>query len=470
MITNSLQKKLNLNAAIAIVVGSVIGSSIFMKPAVMAQQLPDVKLIILVWMIGGGISYIGAMINAEVGSMFPDTGGQFIYFKKMYGDKFAFLYGWSGLAVINTAAVAAIAFVFAQYITFFITLPHFDESTIQSFYISIPFIGKFYLLENFGVKTIATIIVVLLTFANYISVNAGLRVQNLFTVLKVLLLFGIIIIIFGFGDGDINNLAQSNIASYDYLTILGMVAALSGAFAAFDGWNNIGFVAGEMKEVHKNLPKALFYGLSICMVLYLLTNLAFYYMLPLDVAANSSLIATDAISPIIGNYGTIVIAILVLISTFGAVNGNILACARVTHAMGENKDFFSWTGKVHPKYLSPGNALWLHCLVTCIYIFTGSFDMLADLFVFVTWIFYGFAAYGIFILRIKYPTIDRPYKLKAYPILPILFVTFAFFYSVLTIYNDVSNYMNGSSEIVKSVLGLVIVFSGLVVYRFRNRF
>lgn len=441
-----------------------------MKPAVMAQQLPDVKLIILVWFIGGAISFIGAMINAEVGCMFPETGGQFVYFKKMYGDQFAFLYGWSGLSVINTAAVAAIAFVFAQYFSFFVELPRFNVDIERSFFLSIPFIGKFYVLENIGVKLIALITVVFLTFANYISVSAGLLVQNFFTWLKVLLLIAIVVIIFSSDKGSIENLSQSNISSYNYLTILGMVAALSGAFAAFDGWNNIGFVSGEMHDVQKNLPKSLLIGLSICLVLYLLTNLAFYYMLPLNIAASSTLIATDAITPIIGNKGAAVIAALVMVSTFGAVNGNILACARVTHAMGENKDFFSWTGKVHLKFLSPGNALWLHCIISCLYIFSGSFDMLADLFVFVTWIFYGFAAYGIIILRKKFPDLHRPFKLKLYPLLPVIFVVFAFFYSVLTIYNDVVNYLNGSSEIVKSVLGLVIVFSGLVIYRFRNRF
>jgi APA family basic amino acid/polyamine antiporter len=470
MSTDTLLKKLNLHSSVAIIVGSIIGSSIFMKPAVMAQQLPDVRLIIVIWVIAGTISYIGAMINAEVGCMFPHTGGQYVYFQKMYGEKFAFLYGWSGLSVINTAAVAAIAFVFAQYVGYFAPLPKLNSDIEKEYVLLIPYVGKFYLLENIGIKLVAFFAIIVLTFFNYISVLSGVRVQNFFTWLKVLLLVAIIFIIFCFGRGDTAYLLQSNIKKFDFMTLLGMVAALSGAFAAFDGWNNIGFVAGEIKDVQSTLPKALFIGLGICMMLYLLTNLAFYYMLPLNLASHSELIATDAITPIVGHRGVAIIALLVIVSAFGAVNGNILACARVTHAMGETNNFFSWTGRVHKKYNTPGNSLLLHGIISSLYIFTGSFDMLADLFVFVTWIFYGFAAYGIIILRKKYPNENRPYRVRGAKTLAILFSLFALFYSLLTIYNDVNNYVNEKSEIIKSLLGLIVVFSGLLVYRIKKWF
>ncbi|MBK8701466.1 MAG: amino acid permease [Saprospiraceae bacterium] len=469
MVKTTLQRQMGLPAAIALVVGSVIGSSIFMKPATMAQQLPDAGLIILVWLLAGGISLIGAMINAEIGTMMPETGGQLIYFREMYGKRFAFIYGWAGFSVINTAAVAAIAFVFAQYLEYFIDLPIFSPDVEKSIRLHLPFVGTFYFLENIGVKVMAAGTVIFLTAANHISVKSGEKIQLFFTWLKILLLVFIVLAIFTSGKGNFNYLTESNINPWSFTTLLGMVAAISGAFAAFDGWNNLGFVAGELTNPNKNIPRALVFGLTICLVLYVSTNLAFYYILSPAEAANSTLIATDAITPILGTYGAGFIAFMVMISTFGAINGNTLACARVTFAMGQNKEFFPWTGKVDQKYGTPGNALWIHCLVSVLYIFSGSFDMLADLFVFITWIFYGFGAFGIIILRNKYPDMARPYKLKFYPLLPIVFVLFSAAYAVLTIYNDISAYLNGSAAIVKSVLGLGILFTGILVYEIYHK-
>ncbi|MFM2393830.1 MAG: hypothetical protein RLZZ546_1812, partial [Bacteroidota bacterium] len=410
--------KINLYSAIAIVVGSVIGSSIFIKPAIMAQQLPHVGLLILVWIAAGCISLIGAMINAEIGSMMPETGGQFVYFQKIYGDRLAFIYGWSCLTVINTASVAAIAFVFAQYSSYFIDLPTFGLGE-NKFSIIIPLIGQFYIFDQIGVKALAIATVMLLTYANHNSLKSGGKIQNYFTWLKVGLLVFISLAIFFSGKGNFSNFTQSQFPEINLILIMGIVASLSGAFAAFDGWNNVGFVAGEMDNPQKNLPKALGFGLLICFVLYLCTNLSFYYILPLDHASKSQLIATDAISPVVGNIGTGLIAFMVMVSTFGAINGNILACTRVTFSMGNSGNFFSWTGLHHRKNGTPSNALWLHAAITCLYILSGSFDMLADLFVFVTWLFYAMAAFGIFILRKKMSSVERPFKIFGFPYLPI---------------------------------------------------
>ncbi len=464
-----LSRQINLISAIALVVGSVIGSSIFAKPAVMAQVLPDPLWILAVWLFAGGLSLIGAMINAEIGSMFPATGGQFVYFKEMYGHRFAFVYGWAGLAVINTAAVSAIAFVFAQYFSFFVDLPNFSEEIEKAWHFSLPFIGTFYPLENMGVKLVAVMSVLVLTAFNHYSLNSGNRVQLFFTWLKVLLLIAIVLLIFCTGTGKMENLAPTGRVHFEWATLLPFVAALSGAFAAFDGWNNLGFVAGELKHPEKSIPKALWLGLVICFVLYVSTHLAFFFSLGTDKAMQSSLIATDAVEQVLGSYGAAVIAFMVMISTFGAVNGNTLASARVTFSMGENKDFFPWTGKVHPTHLTPSNALWLHAVISILYIFSGSFDMLADLFVFVTWIFYGFGAYGLIILRKKYPHASRPYAIKAYPLLPLVFVFFSILYAVITIYNDVIAYQKGESPVIKSFLGLSILIYGLILYQWKAK-
>ncbi|MBP9194377.1 MAG: amino acid permease [Saprospiraceae bacterium] len=464
-----LQRQLGLIPAIALVVGSVIGSSIFAKPATMAQLLPDPMWILGIWLLAGGLSLIGAMINAELGSMFPETGGQFIYFKEMYGHRFAFVYGWSGLAVINTAAVAAIAFVFAQYISYFVDLPRFNPSVEKSFYVPLPMIGRLFPLENIGVKMTAIASVLVLTTFNHFSLKSSNQVQLFFTWLKVILLILIIVIIFSSGQGQWSNLMPTGRVTLSAAAILASVGALSGAFAAFDGWNNLGFVAGELKQPEKQIPRALWIGLLICFILYVGTHLAFFFMLGTDKAAASTLIATDAILPILGNAGAALIAIMVLVSTFGAVNGNTLACARLTFSMGENKDFYPWTGTVHPKYHTPSNALWLHAFVSILYILSGSFDMLADLFVFVTWIFYGFGAYGLIILRKKYPNTPRPYSIKAYPFLPLIFVLFSALYAIITIYSDITAYLKGETPVIKSILGLSIIFYGLILYHWKSK-
>lgn len=463
---NTLTRQLGLGAAIAVVAGSVIGSGIFMKPASMAAQTGSPTILLFVWVIAGCISFIGAAINAEIGTMMPVTGGQYMFFKKIYGDFFSFLYGWSAFSVINTASVAAIAFIFAQYAGYFIDLPRFPEATEQSFVLHIPYTGNFYPLQNIGTKMLAILVVLLLTFTSTRSVKESGNIQVFFTALKIAAILFLAGAIFFSGKGNWNNLVHqdSSVNTFSWTTMLGIIGALSGAFMAFDGWNNIGFVSGELKDPKRNVPKALFGGLGICMFLYILANEAYLYMMPVEQMKDSKLVATDAMMPVWGAAGASIIAIMVMISTFGAVNGNVLACARVTFAMGEEKSFFRFTGRTHPKYRTPANALWLHAALGCLYILSGTFDMLADMFVFITWIFYLFAALGIFILRKRMPNAERPFKAWGYPVLPALFILFAAFFVGLTLWNDIDKYRKGETQVIQSLLGLLIAAIGIPLY------
>ncbi|MGZ8538847.1 MAG: APC family permease [Flavisolibacter sp.] len=465
-----LQRKLGLWACMSIVVGSVIGSSIFMKPATMAAQLGSPILLSLVWIVAGIISIFGGMINAEIGSMLPETGGQYSYFRRMYGKFFAYMYGWGSFIVINTAAVAAISFISAQYVTYFIDLPQFSEQTVNSVIFKIPFIGQIFPLQNFGVKLVAIFLVIVFTIINHRSLIAGAGVQVVFTILKVAALIFLIIAIFVSGKGSFENfsLNSTTMNFSSWAVVSGFVAATSGALAAYDGWNNLGFAGGEIKNPQKNIPRGLIWGLVICICLYLFTTQAYLYMMPIDEIKNSPLVATDALSKIMGAWGVTVIALLVIISTTGATNGNILPTARISYAMSKDRLFFNWAARVDPKYHTPYGALWLHCMMACIFILSGSFDMLADLFVFVSWLFYGFAAYGIFILRRKMPDAERPYKLKGYPFIPIIFILFAVFYFFITIYNDIHNYTTGKSQLINSVLGLALLLTGIPFYFYFN--
>ncbi len=465
-ITNTLTRKLNLWATISIVAGSVIGASIFMKPAIMAGQLGSPVLLLAVWIFAGLISMMGASINAEIGAMLPVTGGQYVFFQKMYGDFFAYMYGWACFSVINTASVASIAYIFSQYSEFFFKLPRLPATTEQSWTIALPFIGKLFPLQNLGVKVLTIAMVVLLTFINSCSVKKGGWIQIFFSLLKVGSLLLMIGLIFFSGQGSTENFVQNapGAALKGIGLVSGVVAALSGAFAAYDGWNNVGFVAGEIKNPKKNIPRGLFIGLGICVILYVLTNQAYLYILPVETMAQSSLVATDALYPVFGNKGAGLVALLVMMSAFGATNGNLLTCARVTFAMAKQGAFFKSIGNVHPTHHTPSNALWIHALITSLFVITGSFDMLTDLFVFITWIFYGFGAAGIFILRKKMPTAERPYKSWGYPVLPAIFVAFSAFYFVLTLYTDIDNYVTGKTAFISSVFGLVLTATGIPFY------
>jgi APA family basic amino acid/polyamine antiporter len=422
-------------------------------------------MLLFTWIITGIVSMFGGMITAEVGSMLPETGGQYIYYKHMYGDFIAFLFGWSGFIVINTASIAGIAFLFAQYTEFFMHLPRFDKEIEQSVAFTIPFVGKFYVLEFIGVKALAIFAMFIITWVNVKSVKGGAAIQIVFTIIKLLALAVLVFGIFFSGKGSIKNFYSTyhnvHYSVWDILT--GFVAAASGALGAYDGWNVLGFVSGEIKDPQKNISKGLLIGISICIIAYILTSQAYLYMLPVNEMKNAPLVASDAFGKAFGIAGGGFVAILVMISTFGGLNGNILPCARVTFAMSKEKNFFPLFGKVS-KFNTPANALWLQFIWGTVLVMTGSFDTLFDMFIFTQWIFYGFLGIGIFILRKKMKNVERPYKVWGYPYVPIVFIAFSGFYFVITMYNEVSNYLSGKTQIINSVFGLVLIATGIPVY------
>jgi APA family basic amino acid/polyamine antiporter len=464
MSTTSLAKKIGFWSATAIIIGSMIGSGVFMKPASMAEQLGSPVWLTIVWVIAGLFSLFGALIYAELGAMIPETGGIYVYFRHMFGEFIAFLYGWAAFAVINTAAVAAIAFVCAEYANYFLHLPRFDIVTEHSILWHIPFIGDLYPLENIGVKSLAIVLVVGLTLLNYVSVKAGSAFQVVSTFIKMAVIAALVFGIFFSGNGSVQNFIHASDPKQGSNLISGIVAAMTGAFFAYDGWINVTFMAGEIKDPQKNIPKSLMTGVLACIIVYVLVNQAYLYVLPIEQVAVSPLVASDAIAVAWGNTSGAVIAAMIVICTLGAINGNTMATARITYAMGKDRVFLPWVGKEHPRFQTPGNALLLHGTWTCMFIITGSFDMLADMFVFITWIAYGAGAVGIFLLRKKMPDRPRPYKIWGYPVVPVLFIVFSAFYLVSTVYNDVTNYLAHKQPVINSVLGMLITAIGIPLY------
>ena len=467
----ALEKKIGIWSATSIVIGSVIGSNIFMKPATMAGQIGSPTLLILVWIVAGLISLFGAMVFGELGSTFPQTGGAYVYLEKMYGEFIAFLYGWSTIAVINTAAIAAIAFVFANYLGFFIPMPHFDPATELSFKIHVPYIADIYPLQNVGVKLAAIFIILLLTIVNYCSVKYGNAVQLVATIVKTL---AILLLVFGIlfsGAGNKANFFTNSktMAHSGWAIFLGFMSATTGAFAAYDGWVNVNMIADEVKNPKKNLPKSLLVGLFSCILIYCLVNLAYLYTLPIDTMAASPMVAADASAKVLGKAGAGIIALMIVISALGATNINLLANARIVFAMGQDGAFFRWSGKVHPRFKTPGNAVVIMATLSILFVISGTFDVLADMFVFMSWVFYLLNVIGFFILRMRMPDLERPYRVDGYPWIPLIFVLFTLFYLGSTLYNDIANYSAGKTPMVDSVIGLLLTLAGIPLYVYLKR-
>ncbi|MFT3701497.1 MAG: amino acid permease [Agriterribacter sp.] len=458
--------KLNFWASVAVIIGSIIGSGIFINPAIMAGQTGSPLSLIAVWILGGLFSLLGALIYAELGAMMPETGGLYIFFKKIFGSITGFLYGWAAFSVINTASIAAIAYTCAKYVGYFVHLPQCSPAFIQQTSIHIPFIGTLFPMENIGVKLIAILIILVLTYLNSISLKISALFQNISTLVKVIAILLIVGGIFFSHHGSAQHFTHTSLEKNGIDWLSGMIAAMAGAFYAYDGWINIVSMAGEVQHPQRNIPKSLFTGVLVCIVVYVLVNAAYLYVLPVDTMAASNLVATDATTIAIGSIGSAVIAMLIIVTTLGAVNGNIMCTCRITYAMAKDKLFWRKIGEEHPVKKTPVAALWLHGIWTCIFVLSATFDMLAEMFVFITWVAYGLGAVGIFLLRRKQPQLNRPYKMFAHPATTVFFIAFVLFFCIFTVYSDIKNFINHTQPVINPVLGLCITAAGLPVYYF----
>jgi basic amino acid/polyamine antiporter, APA family len=462
---------LGLFTTIMMVVGGVIGSGIFRKPGLMAGQVGSPGLLLLVWFVAGVLTLFGALTNAEVAGVIPETGGQYVYFERMFGPFFAYLYGWAVFAVIQTGSIAAVAYVFAEYASKLFPLPE-SSPALSAFTIHFPFIGDVAPFAEIGVKGLAAVLIIVLTAVNYIGVKLGGVVQNIFTIAKVaamaLLFLGAFLLPTG---GAAANLTTSStvIHPVGFELMLKIVAAMQGAFWAYDGWNKITYIAGEVTQPQRNIPLGLGVGMLIVMVVYMLMNVAYAYVLPVDVMAHSKLVAADVAEKCFHGGGRW-IAVAVMISTFGTANATILASARVYFSMSRRNVFPKFLGTAHPKFHTPAASLIVQGIWSVLLLFSGTFDTLTDTLIFVSWVFYAAGAYGVFVLRRKYPDAPRPYRVPGYPIVPIVFILFAGIYLAFSIYNDFVNYRaavaSGNHAIINSAFGLVLVLMGTPIYWF----
>jgi APA family basic amino acid/polyamine antiporter len=471
--------QIGLITAIAYGVGSVIGSGIFKKPGLMAAQLGSPILLIIVWLVTGLMTLFGALSIAEIASIFPRSGGLYIYFNECYNRLTGYLYGWAVFIVIQTGSIASIAYVFSDSLGYFFNFFRLPASW-EAFAIHIPYLGVITPFKFLGLKLCTIALVLFLTFVNYLAVSLGGAVQVIFTVLKIGAILAIVFFAFLFGGGNLNNFTTSSLplTAGNGSTFLAFIVAMSGAFWVYDGWINVTYSAAEIKNSRKNLPRTLFYSALIYILIYLLINLAYIYIIPVPemahkyVAAEETgqayLVATDVAGSFWGKWGGAMIALAISVSTFGTVNGTIMLSARVYFAMAREGLFPRRMGEVHPRFRTPARSLLIQGIWTSLLVLSGTFDQLTDMLIFVSWIFYALGTLGVIVLRKKKPDAPRTYRVWGYPVLPIVFIIFSLIFLGFTLYSDISSYTQGRTPLINSLMGVVLVAAGLPGYLYWN--
>ena len=450
---------LGLFDATMIVAGSMIGSGIFIVSADITRNVGSAGWLIAVWLITGFMTLTAALSYGELSAMFPKAGGQYVYLKEAFNPLAGFLYGWSFFAVIQTATIAAVGVAFSKFLAYLV-----------------PALGPENILADLGFmkinagQLVAIVLIIFLTYINTKGIQGGKMIQTSFTAVKLLSLFGLIV--FGFllssepviWEANWNDAwtmvsrdaSGSIIGPVAGSAILGAIAAsMVGSIFSSDAWNNVTFIAGEVKNPKRNIGLSLLLGTLIVTIIYVAANLMYISVLPLESIASApqDRVAVSASNAIFGNIGTYVIAVMIMISTFGCNNGLILAGARVYHTMAKDGLFFKRTAELNKNNV-PEFALWIQCLVASLLCLSGKYGDLLDMISFVVVMFYALTILGIFILRKKRPDAERPYKAFGYPFLPAVYIVMAIAFCILLI-------------IYKPAFtcpGLIIVLAGIPIY------
>ncbi|KAA8477488.1 amino acid/polyamine/organocation transporter (APC superfamily) [Arcticibacter tournemirensis] len=455
----SFKPSLRLMDATMLVAGSMIGSGIFIVSADISRNVGSAGWLIVVWLITGFMTLTAALSYGELSAMFPKAGGQYIYLKEAYNSLVSFMYGWSFFTVIQTATIAAVGVAFAKFTAYI--FPVFSENSVAA---------DLGFLKISPAQLLSILVITLLTYINTRGINSGKVIQTVFTMTKILSLLGLIV--FGLfalkGDvwranwtnmWDIHKLnPDGSIAGYTSVAVFGAIAAsMVGSIFSSDSWNNVTFIAGEIKNPKRNIGLSLALGTLIVTVIYIATNIVYTGVLSMQeiAAADRDRVAVSASHVIFGQAGTIIIALMIMVSTFGCNNGIIMSGARVYYSMARDGLFIKKVGTLN-KNSVPETALWLQCVVASLWCLSGKYGDLLDMISFVVVVFYMATIIGIFILRKKRPDAERPYKAFGYPVLPILYIVMGIaFCGLLIIYKP--NY---------TWPGLIITLSGIPVYYF----
>jgi APA family basic amino acid/polyamine antiporter len=443
-----LARDLGVSHATAIVVGTIIGSGIFLVPSEMMQAVGSARLVYLAWFVGGLLSFFGALTYAELGAMKPQAGGEYVYVRDAYGPLGGFLYAWTTIIVSKPASIATVTTGFVRILGTFPVFSFFSHHIVTG---PLP--------VTYG-QLGAIAAAVFISFLNYIGVKKAGEFQLIFTLLKVAIILGIVVVCFGYrGGAGWNNFATTFVGAKG--GIVGFMAALVAALWAYDGWNDLNMVAGEIRRPERNIPIALIAGVAIVGALYVLVNAGVQYVLPAAAIAASPRPASDAVALVLGALGASIVSAGMALSMLVTLNGTTMSGARVPFAAARDGYFFPSVAKVHPRFLTPSVAILVQLgLAVALLLAGGSFRQLFSLAIFAEWLFYMITSSTIFVFRSREPNANRPYRVWGYPLVPVLFVLAS---AVLLYYTFTDNLLN-------SAMGSLVILAGIpVFYYFRRR-
>src|SRR5271170_157484 len=442
-----LLRDLGVSQACAVVVGTIIGSGIFLVPAEMMQAVGSAKLVYLAWLVGGFLSFFGALTYAELGAMKPQAGGEYVYVRDAYGPLPGFLYAWTWFLIAKPASIATITTGIVRILGTFSAFAFFSESvTRRPFAIS------------YG-QLVAIAAAVLISVLNYVGIKKAGEFQLVFTLLKVAIILGIVWVGFSYSGGSWRHFSESYPAAKG--GVAGFMAALVAALWAYDGWNDLNMVSEEIRQPERNIPIALIVGVATVGALYMLVNAAVQFVLPASAIAASPRPASDAIGLIWGPIGAGVVSVAMAISMLVTLNGTIMSGARVPFAMARDRYFFSALADVHPRFHTPSVAIVVQAMLAItLLLLGGSFRQFFSLAIFAEWLFYMIAGSTVFVFRHREPNAARPFRVWGYPVVPVLFVLAS---TLLLYYTFTDNLRN-------SALGCVVILAGIpVFYAFARR-
>ena len=413
-----LPRTLGLWSSIGVVIGITIGSGIFRTPAAIARLVPNPLAILALWAGGGLLSLCGALSFAELGAMLPETGGFYAWLREGWGRPVAFMFGWSELVLIRASALGGMAIVFGEY-------------ALRSF-------GVDAAVHVFAARGLAAGLIAFAATANILGARVGAGIVNVSTATKfsAVLLLAVAALFLGGAHGASLSHLTATTAGAGPITAGGLGLALVSVLWTYDGFVDVSFVAGEVTDPGRNLPRAILLGTGAVVLLYLATNIAYHYVMPVDAVARSPLVAADVMDAIFGRVGVVAVSFFVMISSFSAVNGGMLAAPRVFFAMAEDRLFFRPLARVHPRFRTPHVAILLSALLGMALVMSRSFESLANTFVIAAWPFYALSVAALFRLRRTRPDLPRPYRAVGYPIVPAIFVIAVVWFVVNALVTD----------------------------------
>jgi APA family basic amino acid/polyamine antiporter len=441
--SHQLRRDLGLWGAVAIVVGTVIGSGIFLVPKTMIQRVGSVEMVFVVWIVGGLLSLAGALTYAELAAAMAEAGGEYVYLREAYGPVFGFLYGWTQLLVAKSGSIATLATGFFLYLANFYPYLEGNLATIGPLTIKYGQVAAILVIAGLGVL-------------NFFGVKVGGGVQIVVTVIKVACIAAIIAVGLTSQAGDFSNFGRAIPSEAGFA---GFFAALVAALWAYDGWNNVTMVASEIQNPQRNLPLALTFGTALVVLVYLGANLAYFYVLTPQEVAGTDRVAAAAMLRVMGDWGAGAVSVAAMISIFAAINGSILSGSRVPFAMARDGLFFKSIATVHPRHFTPANSIIALTAWSGLLVLSGSYEDLFNYVIFGSWILYALATASVIILRRNRPGMERPYRTIGYPFVPVVFVLVAGALLASTLLDNP----------VRSICGLGLIFAGLPFYFYWNK-